>query len=117
MVEVVYNPNQLSTTALLTEFFALHDATVDRSGPDGGGQYRSAIFHLADDPHAVELATVAQSVKQRLLTAGMDVATQIASITAFYPADSRHQQYCSARGMSPKKRDLALFREILTPKG
>lgn len=114
VVEVVYNPVLLSTTALLTEFFTLHDATIDRSGPDGSGQYRSAIFYRIDNSGAEELLTTAQSVIQRLLTADIKVSTQIAPITAFYPADSRHQQYCSARGMSPKKRDSARIREILT---
>ena len=117
VVEVVYDPAMLSTRSLLTEFFTLHDATVDRSGKGGKGQYRSAIFYLADDDSISAPLRTAYAVVDELNVHGYAVSTKIRPIAAFYPAEPRHQQYCAARGMRPKKRDAASIREILTKPG
>ncbi|MBC6995849.1 peptide-methionine (S)-S-oxide reductase MsrA [Neolewinella lacunae] len=111
-VEVTYDIRTLSTADLLTEFFALHDATRNRQ--DRGGQYRSAIFVLAGDSAGPEQLQTAEASVEKLRQKGYAVQTQIAEITAFYPAESRHQQYCSARGIAPERRDAEEIRKILT---
>lgn len=112
MVRVTYDLRQLSTPALLTVFFTLHDFTIDRSG--NGGQYRSIILL---DPLAANLTTQKRAVDdavKRLTEAGHVPATEIQYSANFYPAENRHQQYCSTRGIAPKRRASAAIRQILT---
>jgi len=46
VVQVSYDPAQVTFDALLEVFFATHDPTqLNRQGPDTGRQYRSAIFY------------------------------------------------------------------------
>lgn len=114
MVEVRYDPTILSTLALLTEFFTLHDATIDRGGETGGGQYRSAIFYRPNTNNNIITETARKAI-YALERSGLKISTQVRAIDAFYPAENRHQQYCSTHGMTPKKRDSQFIREILTP--
>ena len=109
----MFDPAVLPVEALLTEFFVLHDASIDRAG-GSGGQYRSAIFYKASDPQAERLRQASQEMLRRLLHGGYQVTTEVAAIEAFHPASARHQQYCSSRGITPKRRGDATIRRILT---
>ncbi|MEL7159404.1 MAG: peptide-methionine (S)-S-oxide reductase MsrA [Bacteroidota bacterium] len=111
-VEVIYDSAKLSTRALLTEFFTLHDFTVDRR--ENGGQYRSAIFLYSGQPAGLAQEKTALTVLAELRSAGYPPATELRWIDAFYPAASRHQQYCVAHGMQPKKQERADVKKILT---
>ena len=113
-VEVCFDPNILAPAAVLTEFFTLHDSGKDRSGKDGGGQYRSAIFVDPQDPGAQDLLAVAHKVRDHLTANGIESTTEIILIDAFYPAAARHQQYCSARGLSPPRREADRAGALLT---
>ena len=111
---MTFNPEYLAPAALLTEFFTLHDSSIDRSAPDGRGQYRSAVFVLVGDPRPGYLLRTARAMTALLTAAGHSPSTRVQTIPAFYPASARHQQYCSTHGRKPAKRDLAIVREILT---
>lgn len=111
-VEVVYDTRVLSTHALLTEFFILHDFTIDRS--EDGGQYRSAIFLLLDDNHVREQEGTASIMLAKLRENGFIPTTEIRRGSIFYPADNRHQMYCLSKGMVPKKRGAEDILKILT---
>lgn len=92
VVEVAFDPAELSFDELLTVFFTIHDPTTrDRQGNDVGSQYRSVIF--AQSP--AQLAA-AQAVIARLEKAGLWPArfvTELAGPATFYPAESYHQRY------------------------
>src|SRR6185369_15154892 len=58
VVQVTFDPGELSFRELLELFFVFHDpTTLNRQGPDAGTQYRSAIFF-----HSAEQERVAREV-------------------------------------------------------
>lgn len=107
VVEVTYDPHTISTEALLTKFFTLHNFKLNRGR--GVGQYRSAIFSLEDDE---QLAT-ARSMLATLAAARFDPQTDVEVVTAFYPAEARHQGYCDTHGMTPDRKQNDRVREVL----
>jgi len=99
VVEVRYDPAQISYEQLLDTFWSIHDPTTrDRQGPDVGSQYRSAIFY-----HTPEQRTAAEALK-----AGADassryrrpIVTQIVPAQTFYPAEDYHQRYFEKNGIA-----------------
>lgn len=99
VVEVEYDPSQVSYDALLDVFWENHDPTqVNRQGPDVGDQYRSVIFF-----HTPEQEAAARSSKDRLEKSGRlrrPVATQIVPAAPFYRAEDYHQRYLEKRGLA-----------------
>lgn len=112
VVEVTYDLRKLSTRDLLAEFFTLHEFVKDRRS--GSGQYRSVIFLHPEGFYALEQEKAALQIMATLRANGYPPSTELRWETNFYPADSRHQQYCSSRGILPKKRQSERIREILT---
>lgn len=98
VVEVTYDPGEVSYEHLLEVFWSIHDpTTLNRQGPDIGTQYRSAIFCLDD-----EQKTMAEASKKSFAFSGrypLDVVTEITAATAFYPAEDYHQNYLAKRGL------------------
>lgn len=95
-VRVTYDPQQISTDAVLTLFFENHDPTQGmRQGNDVGTQYRSAIWCTTSDQYirAIDLKGRYQG---RLLTEGygaMTTAIDMADGHPFFLAEAEHQQY------------------------
>ena len=93
VVEVEYDPAQLSFADLLEVFWAEHDPTSGhRQGPDVGSQYRSAIFFTTPEQEAVARASAAKlqasgKLGHRLIT------TEIALAGPFYLAEEYHLKY------------------------
>lgn len=96
-VEVAFDPDSTSFEALARLFFELHDPTVDRR--DKGGQYRSAIFFQDEKQKAV-----ARQLLDELQRNGSEVFTQLEPASTFWQAEARHQKYCDARGIAPRKK-------------
>jgi peptide-methionine (S)-S-oxide reductase len=99
VVQVDYDPEQVSYQQLLEVFWAEHDPTqVNRQGPDVGSQYRSVIFvHDADQEAA------ARASKAELDQSGRykrPIATEITPFSSFYPAEDHHQKYLEKRGLT-----------------
>src|SRR5438132_7716643 len=60
VVQVVFDPSQISYRDLLNVFYTIHDPTTpDRQGNDVGTQYRSAIFTDSDEQAAVAREAIA----------------------------------------------------------
>jgi peptide methionine sulfoxide reductase MsrA len=110
--EVVYDTKVLSTLALLTEFFTLHDFTTDRN--ENGGQYRSVIFLYSDGQYAMEQEEVALVMIAKLRTNGLSVATILREDAVFYTAGNRHQKCGLSEGVVPKRRGVEEILKILT---
>ncbi|KAJ8102630.1 peptide methionine sulfoxide reductase MsrA [Lipomyces tetrasporus] len=91
-LQIVFDPKLVSYETLIDFFFRMHDpTTVNRQGPDRGGQYRSAIFY-----HSDEQRQIAEDVKQRLqktFYTSDPIATQIVAVENFWDAETYHQLY------------------------
>jgi peptide-methionine (S)-S-oxide reductase len=107
VVQVEYDPAQISYAELLELFWDLHDPTsLNRQGPDIGSQYRSAIFF--HDPEQEKTARAAVEALNKSGKFRRPIVTQIAPATEFYRAEEYHQQYFSRNfGLSPAQAALA----------
>jgi peptide-methionine (S)-S-oxide reductase len=97
VVEVTYDPEQISYDQLLDVFWAKHDPTqLNRQGWDIGDQYRSVVFvHDEEQREAAERSKAEQQKHYRA-----PVVTVIEPAQTFYVAEDYHQQYLEKRGRS-----------------
>jgi peptide-methionine (S)-S-oxide reductase len=97
VVQVTFDPAQVSFEQLLDVFWQEHDPTqVNRQGPDFGKQYRSAIFF-----HSPEQEATAKKSKAALDASGKfrrPIATEITPASTFYRGEEYHQRYLEKRG-------------------
>lgn len=93
VVQVVFNPKQITFGELLAVFWQSHDPTQGlRQGNDIGSQYRSAIY--VDELRLVEAIDSAELYQQQLKQEGYGViTTEVKLIPDFYFAEQYHQQY------------------------
>ncbi len=94
-VSITYDPTVVTYGQLLQVFFSVaHDPTeIDRQGPDYGPQYRSAIFYSTPDEQRVAQQYIAQLDATQLLP--RKIATTLAPLSNFYPAEDEHQDYAT----------------------
>ena len=92
VVQLTYDPQEVSFKELLEVFFTLHDpTTLNRQGADMGTQYRSAIFY-----HSPEQKEIAEQTIAELEAAGIwdaPIVTEVTALPDFYPAEEYHQEY------------------------
>src|SRR5579872_5561158 len=85
VVQVTFDPKQISYHDLLGIFFTLHDpTTLNRQGADAGTQYRSVILY-----HSPEQKETAEQVIRELGEEGAfgnPIVTQVVPFEAFYRA-------------------------------
>jgi peptide-methionine (S)-S-oxide reductase len=92
VVRVVYNPDEISYTDLLSVFFQSHDpGELNRQGADVGTQYRSVVFY--HDEKQKELAGKAKLATDESGFYGKPVVTAIEPLTNFYRAEEDHHSY------------------------
>ena len=99
VVQVEYDPNEVTYEDLLNVFWGNHDPTqVNRQGPDIGTQYRSVIFY-----HNDEQRRMAEASKKERAESGRyrrQIATQIVPAADFWLAEEYHQQYLEKKGLA-----------------
>jgi peptide-methionine (S)-S-oxide reductase len=100
VLQVTYNPTEISYPELLEVFWKTHDpTTLNRQGADVGTQYRSAIFY-----HNDEQKRLAEKYKQELTAAkafDQPIVTEINPASVFYKAEDYHQNYFNLNGDAP----------------
>ena len=95
VVQLTYDPTQVTYRDLLSVFFTIHDpTTLDRQGNDVGSQYRSAIFYHTQEQKAIAEATIQDLEAQHLWP--NPIVTEVVPLEAFYPAEDYHQGYFRA---------------------
>jgi len=95
IVEVIFNPAEISFADLVKRFLESHDPTQGmRQGNDIGTQYRSAIYFASPKQEATARAMIA-AYNVELAAAGhrAEVTTEIAPRGPVFLAEDYHQQY------------------------
>jgi peptide-methionine (S)-S-oxide reductase len=97
VVQVEFEPGEVSYEDLLERFWELHDPTqLGRQGPDVGTQYRSVIFF-----HSPQQQAAATASKERAQARfRRPIVTEIVPASTFWPAEEYHQQYLVKRGLA-----------------
>ncbi len=92
VVQVSFDPQQISYEDLLRVFFTIHDPTTkDRQGNDVGPQYRSVIL-----AHDAGQKASAEKIVQEIAEAGIwpgKIVTEIVDLEKFWPAEAEHHDY------------------------
>ncbi len=90
VVQITYDPEQISYDALLEVFFTIHDPTQrNRQGPDVGTQYRSIILYHDDDQRRRADAFIDELNAEY----DDDIVTELEPLETFYEAEEYHQDY------------------------
>lgn len=109
VVQIHFDPEQISFRDLLEIFFATHDpTTLNRQGADVGTQYRSVIFY-----HSAEQKQAAEQIMHDLAAAPAfpaRIVTELAPFTLFYPAEEYHRNYYRLNSAQP------YCRAVIAPK-
>lgn len=97
VVQVEFDPAQVSNHELLDLFWAIHDpTTLNRQGPDTGTQYRSVIFYATpEQKDAARISMATQKASGRFTD---PIVTEICAEKEFYLAEDYHQQYFEKSG-------------------
>lgn len=92
VVQIQYDPDQISYKQILEVFFHLHDpTTLNRQGADVGTQYRSVIFYQNEQQEKI-----AKEVFDLIDNSDLwkdPLVTEIKPLEEFYVAEDYHQDY------------------------
>lgn len=92
VVQLEFNPEEISYEQILNIFFHLHDpTTLNRQGADIGTHYRSVIFY-----HSNYQENIARKVFDEIDNSDLwanPLVTEISPMKAFYEAEDYHQNY------------------------
>lgn len=100
VVQLTYDPQQVSFAELLQAFWQTHDpTTLNRQGNDTGPQYRSAVFYHSEAQKQEALAWKKKLDEAHLWNA--PIVTEITPFTNFYKAEDYHQNYFNDNGQQP----------------
>jgi len=100
-IQITYDPTKISYGQLLKIFFSVaHDPTqLNRQGHDHGTQYRSAIFYSDAEQKRIAEAYIQQVDQAKVFRS--PIVTEVTPLTAFYPGEEYHQNYCSRNPHNP----------------
>jgi len=109
VVQVAFDPDEISCRALLDVFFTIHDpTTLNRQGNDVGTQYRSAIFYHSPEQRAEADHTIAELAAEKVWDD--PIVTEVVPLKEFFPAEEYHRDYFR---LHP---DQAYCRAVIAPK-
>jgi len=92
VIQITYDPKQISYTELLKVFFTMHDpTTLNRQGADMGTQYRSVIFTHSPEQRNEALKAIELLTAENLYPS--PIVTQVENYKNFYPAEDYHNNY------------------------
>jgi len=100
VVQITFDPMEISYRDLLDVFFTIHDPTTkDRQGGDMGPQYRSVILTHSDEQARVAREAIADVTAEKIWDD--PIVTEVVPFTKFYPAEDYHQDYFANNARQP----------------
>ncbi|GAB4125734.1 MAG: peptide-methionine (S)-S-oxide reductase MsrA [Roseiflexaceae bacterium] len=100
VVQVTFDPNEISFRDLLRVFFTIHDpTTLNRQGADVGTQYRSAIFFHSPEQEVAAREVIAELDRERIWS--NRIVTEVTPAVIFYMAEGYHQEYFANNPYQP----------------
>jgi len=100
VVQIDFDPQQISYRDLLDVFFGTHDpTTLNRQGHDVGTQYRSAIFYHDDAQKQEAERVIAELTEQKVFDDA--IVTEVVPLTRFYPGEDYHREYYERNPQQP----------------
>ena len=116
VVQITYDPGEVSYADLLRVFFTIHDPTTkDRQGNDVGPQYRSIIL-----THDAAQKATAEAVTAEIAAEGIwpgKIVTEIVPLEKFWPAEPEHHNYFARNPFSGYCRAVVAPKVIKFRKG
>lgn len=107
IVEITYNPAEISFDDLLKIHLSTHNpTTVDRQGADKGSQYRSIIFYRTEEEKQIAIRVIEEVQKSY----PDRIVTQLQKFEHFYKAEDPHQDYYN------RNREAGYCRGVINPK-
>ncbi|ACZ41228.1 peptide methionine sulfoxide reductase [Thermobaculum terrenum ATCC BAA-798] len=92
VVNIKFDPNQISFRDLLEVFFSVHDpTTLNRQGEDVGTQYRSIILYRDEEQRRIAQEVIEELTRNKVWQD--PIVTQVVPFEAFYPAEEYHWDY------------------------
>ena len=92
VVQIVFDPLQISCEEILKIFFTVHDpTTLNRQGADVGTQYRSVIFFHGKQQQATANELIEALNKAKVYDT--PIVTKVEAAPRFYVAEDYHQEY------------------------
>lgn len=109
VVQLTFDPAQITYADILRVFFTLHDPTTpDQQGADVGPQYRSII--LTHDDAQAETARAVLAEMDETHVWPRPIVTEIVPLEKFWRAEDEHQDYFARNPWS------GYCRAVITPK-
>ena len=109
VVQLTFDPAQITYADILRVFFTLHDPTTpDQQGADVGPQYRSIILTHSDEQAETARAVLAEIDEAKVWP--RPIVTQIVPLETFWRAEDEHQDYFARNPWS------GYCRAVITPK-
>ncbi len=109
VVQLTFDPAQISFADILRIFFTMHDPTTpNQQGNDIGPQYRSII--LTENEEQARIAAEVKAEIGALGVWGRPLVTEIVPLTTFWRAEEEHQDYFARNPWS------GYCRAVITPK-
>jgi peptide-methionine (S)-S-oxide reductase len=100
VVQVKFDPSEISYRDLLEVFFAVHDpTTLNRQGNDVGEQYRSVIFYTSPEQEREAEETIAALNEAKAFPE--PIVTSVEPVSTFYVGEGYHQEYFDNNRMQP----------------
>jgi peptide-methionine (S)-S-oxide reductase len=92
VVQITFDPAEISYADLLRVFFTIHDPTTpNRQGADVGPQYRSIILTHNDAQGVTARAVIAEITTEKLWDG--KIVTEVEPLAKFWPAEPEHDEY------------------------
>ncbi len=98
VVQVEYDPSQITFGDLLDVFFTIHDPTTkDRQGNDVGPQYRSIILTQS----AEQDDEARRAIEEARSRWPAPIVTEVRPLDRFWPAEASHDDYFARNPQNP----------------